>query len=210
MQFSLYFNQSKSSENHFVLSAQDSLSSHNIGKECSSQIWKDLQRDKIVIDNDEITGELGAEAMVGALVRHISEKVEYIKSLEDKQRSERDTKTDGNHLHANSYPYYHHHNPFTAPFSVMEAQIVECARDLLVLCNRTQSGGDTYFCVDALFRGESSKDLCLLAPFSPEAEPLNFKVDIVEIHKEHIPTLHRKSYYPKDGLNASSFKGFDQ
>lgn len=196
---------SKSSENHFVLSAQDSLTSHNfIGKECSSQIWKDLQRDRIVIDGDEVTGDLGAEAMVGALVRHISEKAEIIKLMEEATNKQNKNPTAAFTNPNQAFPYHHHHNPFFARFSVNDAQIVECARDLLVLCNRTQSGGDTYFCVDALFRGDASKDLCLLAPYSPEAEPLNFNVDIVEIHREHVPSIHRKSYHPKD--NGASFR----
>jgi len=203
------FVKSKSSENHFVLSAQDSLTSHNfIGKECSSQIWKDLQRDRIVIDGDEVTGDLGAEAMVGALVRHITEKAEIIKTMEEATNK---NSKDPSAVFSNptqNFPYHHHHNPFFSRFSVNDAQIVECARDLLVLCNRTQSGGDTYFCVDALFRGEASKDLCLLAPYSPEAEPLNFNVDIVEIHREHVPSIHRKSYHPKD--SGASFRGHNQ
>ena len=50
------------------------------------------------------------------------------------------------------------------------------ARDLLVLCGRTQSGGDTYFCVDNLLINKDNQ-LCFLAP-SSEDTPSEFHVDM--------------------------------
>jgi hypothetical protein len=254
-----------------MLSPQDSLSTQNVSAKCTSQVWKDLQRDVIVVNGDTVSGESGAEAMVGALVRHIFEKAEEIKALQDKfdhnnnnmgsrVMNNRPFAENNDHNNSNinsngsnglhpvsssqsfsaalqatrtklfspqtaattatprvavatsnggvhggfSIPYSSNNNsnnynsingmnnnddvhdqrtPFHMPFSVSEAQIVQCARDLLVLCNRTQSGGDTYFCVDALLNGDKQHGLAILTPYSPQAEPLHFSVDIVQIQQ---------------------------
>ncbi len=174
------------------MSPQDSLNKQNVNANCTSQVWKDLQRDIIVVNGDLISGELGAEAMVGALVRHISEKVEELKRNKEQdcpevEKHEMPSKLELFSPQAIKYSMQNIEeiqckNPFTVPFAVSEAHIVQSARDLLVLCNRTQSGGDTYFCVDALLRGgDVSTDLSILTPFSPEADPLHFKVDVVKI-----------------------------
>ncbi|KAJ1431027.1 hypothetical protein B484DRAFT_395611, partial [Ochromonadaceae sp. CCMP2298] len=77
----------------------------------------------------------GAEAIMGLLVRHIAEAVDIARALEiQQQRARRATGRGGN----------------GAVLTLTEAQIVQCARDVLILCNRTQSGGDTYFCIDSL------------------------------------------------------------
>lgn len=63
-------------------------------------------------------------------------------------------------------------------FEITEGQVLACARDLLVLCNRTQSGGDTYFAIDALL---CNHEHCILTPVANEHEmPLEITVDIVE------------------------------
>jgi len=48
-----------------------------------TQLWKDLKRDVILINNESVSGacEMGAENIVGALLRHITEKVERAKAL---------------------------------------------------------------------------------------------------------------------------------
>ena len=51
---------------------------------------------------------------------------------------------------------------------------------MLVLCGRTQSGGDTYFCVDNMLVSKE-RGLCFLAPDSSgEIQPLEILVDVVE------------------------------
>lgn len=150
--------------------------------------------------------------MVGALVRHISDKADEIKSSQERGQTsaKRELRKGLSRSHSTSNhqigsamkqanklfsPSTHRQfsvedsdalmkSPFLTPFSVNESQIVQCARDLLVLCNRTQSGGDTYFCVDALLRGgEDAKELTILTPYSASAEPLHFQVDIVQVNK---------------------------
>lgn len=48
-----------------------------------TQLWKDLRRDVIIINNELVSGacEMGAENIIGALLRQISEKVERAKTL---------------------------------------------------------------------------------------------------------------------------------
>mmetsp|Transcript_5604 Transcript_5604/g.12768 ORF Transcript_5604/g.12768 Transcript_5604/m.12768 type:complete len:310 (-) Transcript_5604:2834-3763(-) len=55
-----------------------------------------------------------------------------------------------------------------------EMSALIAARDVLLACNRTQSGGDTYMCVDALCRAEG---LMVLCPDSAEAEPVAIEVE---------------------------------
>lgn len=198
--------QSKTTHANFILSPQDSLNTQNVHAKCTSQVWKDLQRDIIVVNGDLISGELGAEAMVGALVRHISDKVVELKSQQEPSSNRKNYKFERHEEEpSNAIPQFSRISlfspssqkpithvpldenelkttPFSIPFTVTEAQIVQCARDLLVLCNRTQSGGDTYFCVDALLSGDKSRGISILTPYSPEAEPLHFKVDVVHIN----------------------------
>lgn len=52
----------------------------SINNVASSQVWKDLQRDSIVVNDERIVGdETGAEAMVGALMRHILDHADHIR-----------------------------------------------------------------------------------------------------------------------------------
>jgi hypothetical protein len=90
-------------------------------------------------------------------------------------------------------PYYaggglseHCHRELDArPFELSEAHALACARDLLVMCNRTQSGGDTYFCIDALLawcgqgRDMENDRVCVLTPLDAEAAPLVIRVDVM-------------------------------
>lgn len=73
-------------------------------------------------------------------------------------------------------------------FEIDESQVLACARDLLVLCNRTQSGGDTYYCIDSLL---CNRDFAIVTPLSTVADPLEILVDIVEGHPR--PVLGRGS-----------------
>jgi hypothetical protein len=45
------------------------------------------------------------------------------------------------------------------------------------MSNRTQSGGDTYYCVDTLVRRMTGTDnLAIICPFSTEGEPLQVRL----------------------------------
>jgi len=209
-----------------------------------TQLWKDLKRDVIVINNESVTGacEMGAENIVGALLRHITEKVERAKTLiaqpqESKNvhsmiyshvlRSSsgavnptnskssafatnkscnnltvisRSRSVDGeNYIPTQSRifpPVYN--SKFSESGSdneascsnintylndqqsvnINDAEVLSFALDILMMSNRTQSGGDSYFCVDSLFC-ENKKHLCILTPLSSESDPVKIKVDLV-------------------------------
>mmetsp|Transcript_58975 Transcript_58975/g.66779 ORF Transcript_58975/g.66779 Transcript_58975/m.66779 type:complete len:658 (-) Transcript_58975:1727-3700(-) len=84
------------------------------------QLWRDLCRDKIRINNSLFLGDsgYGPEKMIGCLTRDI---VAFSRS---------DSK------------YYR--------YAIPEAKAVAYARDILLSINRTRSGGDSYFCIDTL------------------------------------------------------------
>ena len=78
-------------------------------------------------------------------------------------------------------------------FALTDADIELCCRDILVLCNRTQSGGDTYFCVEAMLAKcglqttaasasgtDDSFRYANLSPLECESDPLHIMVDIVD------------------------------
>lgn len=158
-----YIKMTMSNSNSF----RDTPSLHILGRSVdSSQVWKDLQRDTIRVNGDTISGENGPESMIGSIVRHIFDKVQTIRAkisaslCEGILSGSSETGSDYN-------------------FDLTEAQVMACARDLLIFCNRTQSGGDTYFCVDSLLCNKE-KELCILAPLASESDPLEIFVDIVQ------------------------------
>jgi len=158
-----YIKMTMSNSNSF----RDTPSLHSLGRSVdSSQVWKDLQRDTIRVNGDIISGENGPEAMIGSIVRHIFDKVQTIKAKISASLCE--GILNGSSDTANDYS-----------FDLTEAQVMACARDLLIFCNRTQSGGDTYFCVDSLLCNKE-KELCILAPLASESDPLEIFVDIVQ------------------------------
>jgi hypothetical protein len=210
-----------------MLSAQDTLSTQNIRSKCTSQVWKDLQRDIIVVNGEQISGELGAESMLGALVRHLHDKAEALRVLQSKQPGSEQSTGPSKYLGDHVTPSQKNYHPFaintsnnnnnhnanansssgnnnnsqasnsiksltSVDFAISEAQIVECAKDLLVLCNRTQSGGDTYFCIEAFLSGDHMKEFCILTPYSAEAEPLEFQIDVVEV-SQHLSAALRQN-----------------
>jgi hypothetical protein len=65
----------------------------------------------------------------------------------------------------------------TTKSSTRESDAFAYARDVMLSCNRTRSGGDSYFCVDTLC---SNPDLIVTIPSSREAEPLSVTVELDE------------------------------
>lgn len=68
-------------------------------------------------------------------------------------------------------------------FHLSEAHALACAKEVLTMCNRTQSGGDTYFCVESLLAkcgldSVAADRLCVLTPFDTESEPLEISLSV--------------------------------
>ncbi|CAJ1910057.1 unnamed protein product [Cylindrotheca closterium] len=113
------------------------------------QLWKDLQRDAILINQELFKGDVGhgPEKMIGALARNIV-------STSRLATSGKST---------------------TARYAIPESKAFAYARDVLLSVNRTRSGGDSYYCIDTLC---SNTDLVVITPSSREAEPLSITVEM--------------------------------
>mmetsp|Transcript_41807 Transcript_41807/g.100725 ORF Transcript_41807/g.100725 Transcript_41807/m.100725 type:complete len:707 (+) Transcript_41807:171-2291(+) len=112
------------------------------------QLWRDLQRDAILINQELFKGDVGhgPEKMVGALARNI---VRTSRSATSGKSSTR--------------------------YAIPESKAFAYARDVLLSVNRTRSGGDSYYCIDTLC---SNTNLVVITPSSREAEPLSITVEM--------------------------------
>lgn len=155
-----------------------------------SQVWKDLRRDSLRVNGELIKGaeQTGTEGMVGAVVRHIADQVKLVQKKQHKAKKAGEFV--GN------------------PFVLSEAQMVQSARDLLILCNRTQSGGDTYFSVDHLLgqgmhqqnsEAEQRQPLCILTPLHAEGEPLELTVEAVRVRYTPVRPWGTRNKYGESG-----------
>lgn len=86
------------------------------------QLWRDLQRDSILINNELFKGDVGhgPEKILGALARNI---VTTSRSA-----------TSGT----------------STKYAIPESKAFAYARDVLLSINRTRSGGDSYYCIETL------------------------------------------------------------
>lgn len=86
------------------------------------QLWRDLQRDSILINSELFKGDIGhgPEKILGALARNIV-------------KVSRDTTSGNSTRHA-----------------IPENKAFAYARDILLSVNRTRSGGDSYYCINTL------------------------------------------------------------
>jgi hypothetical protein len=139
------------------------------------QAWKDLHRDVITVNGEVISGAVGGpEDMIGTLVRKILEHVQYMRekyvSSVGPPVSASSSTEDIGKLRKRQATYA----------DLDEGQALSCARDVLLSCNRTQSGGDTYYTIESLL---VNKEFAVLTPFACEADPLEIIVDIVESEK---------------------------
>jgi hypothetical protein len=113
------------------------------------QILKDLAREVVSIDGNELSGK-AVRDLIGSLAVRIWEQVEIIRAQ------------DGG-------------------FDLGEGEVVAVARDVLSSCCRTESGGDTYYCVETLlFPNSTSKDLAVVVPGASDSSPISVHVDIIE------------------------------
>lgn len=132
-----------------------------------NQLWKDLARDTVQINDDLIKGGSGQapERIVGAVTREIL-RMDRSSPLRPK-------------------------DPSFIWKGVTELQALSFARDILLSCNRTRSGGDSYYCVDALTNHPS---MVVLVPSSLEAEPLSVTIE----HYQQPTRTSRASYSVHD------------
>ena len=118
------------------------------------QLFKDLLRDTVKINDHVYQGNSGhaPERITGALARLIL--------LHG--RLDREEELDGQS------------GPRTASkYDMSESQALAYARDVLLSGNRTRSGGDSYFCVNALCKND---ELVVVVPSSAQAEPVSITV----------------------------------
>ena len=225
----------------------------------TSQIWKDLQRDRVSINGELVSGQnRGAESIIAALTRHImlaaqttrrftlspttdsgpptvpsggvglvgmvsgvgvpqvpsftpsflpsnttTPRVETRKTLQPSSLirnispSKVDSTTHTSNLRDISMNYFHRLTRRSSSqsgveadmhgdsncFAIRESHALACAKEVLVLCNRTQSGGDTYFCIQSFLAkcGIDAKvqdHACVLTPLETESEPLEIFVHV--------------------------------
>jgi len=119
---------------------------------CVEQLWKDLLRDSVEINGKVLAGESfhGPERIVGKLTQQIL--------------SSNDALLRGNcNILRSDWEQTR----------ITEAQAVSYARDILLACDRTRSGGDSYFCAENLCL---NRNLVVLCPSSTEAKPLSITV----------------------------------
>jgi hypothetical protein len=138
-----------------------------------NQLWKDLMRDSVRIDDELFIGGSGhsPEMIIGALVRYI---IGFDKSSP---------------LSANATDAQKH------KFYISESQALSYARDILLAGNRTRSGGDSYFCVNTLCK---SPELAVIVPSSLEAEPWTINFSHIQPEKRG----RRDIYYSITSLVA--------
>lgn len=119
----------------------------------------------MIINGITISGGIeGPEVMLGTLVRVILDK---IRQMRDR--------------YAEQYPVDSMQRRSTLFTDLDESQVLSCARDVLLSCNRTESGGDTYLAIESLL---INKSFAVLTPLASEEEPLEIIVDIVESERK--------------------------
>ena len=143
---------------------------------CVEQLWKDLLRDSVEINGEVLAGDSfhGPERIVGRLTQQIlslddtASSSSSSSSLPLATSSSSSGKTSGNASCDKSGS-----SNSSSSTRITEAQAISYARDILLACDRTRSGGDSYFCAENLCL---NRDLVVLCPSSTEAKPLSIQV----------------------------------
>lgn len=65
----------------------------------------------------------------------------------------------------------------SSPFYLSESDLLACAKEIILACNRTQSGGDTYDSVNCML---CNNDYAVITPFTSEAEPMEINVEVIQ------------------------------
>ena len=151
-----------------------------------TQLWKDLLRDKVCINGQVIYGESGPEAILGALARTLTSLALKAKDYEDARPLTASSTASHSTTHSTHHHHHHHHHRHSSSVAhgpppllsaLNEVQLVSHTMEILLACNRTQSGGDTYYCVEYLFR---NPNLVVVCPYSTHAEPLQISLELVD------------------------------
>lgn len=145
-----------------------------------------MYRDILVVNNDRLTGVNGPEAMLGLLMRHILHQLEILKTR----------------LAFRKLSYQIH-----GEINISESDALSCARDVLLACSRTQSGGDSYFCAESLL---CNRDFAVLTPLSSEADPLEIVVDIIELQTYYTQQYFNPVQNHADSITDGEEKDQDQ
>ena len=179
------------------------------------QAWKDLARDSVRIDGELVSGgEVGAQGVLGAFVRHLVDKCDLLKATaaaKTTAAASTHTATTSSARSRSSNSSSNHDNsdnsdgsngsdldpsspssssPSSSFFQLTEAAAVSLAREILSLTNRTETGGDTYFCIDSLLCATTQdRDMCILTPLGAEADPLEVKNPLVPYSTLYCLTL---------------------
>ena len=149
-----------------------------------AQLWKDMARDKVCINGRVLYGEdaAGPEAILGALARTITQLAARAKELEVLLLPASRPASQASQAHTTrpaappSQQQQQQQQPLPPLSGLTEVQIVSHTLEILLACNRTQSGGDTYACVEYLFRHEG---LVVVCPYSSHAEPLQISLELL-------------------------------
>lgn len=109
------------------------------------QLWRDLQRDSVCINNEVLRGDSGhgPERILGALTRCLL------------TVGQNDATGAG------------------LPSTLRESKALRYSRDILLAGNRTRSGGDSYYCVNALC---GHGELVVVVPSGTEVDPVKIEV----------------------------------
>ena len=65
----------------------------------------------------------------------------------------------------------------SSPFYLSESDLLACAKEIILACNRTQSGGDTYDSVNCML---CNYDYAVITPFTSEADPMEINVEVIQ------------------------------
>ena len=178
----------------------------------SSQAWKDLFRDTISVNGDLVTGGVeGPEAMIGALVRHI---LLQVHRMREKWVSYQEA---GTHTYSAAAPTtastqseqearFERARLMAVTYADLdEGQALSIARDVLLSCNRTESGGDTYYCTQSLL---CNSQFAVLTPHGCDVDPIEIVVDVVESSRrrsEEIRPSSSSSVHSVHSLHSGHF-----
>jgi hypothetical protein len=167
--------------------------SSNIISNQTSQVWKDMCRDVIVINGVRVTG---IESIICGLTRTLVDCAEHIRVMQVQRQqmesavfgraSDNDVIKKGISFRDSvlgltgmgdsslGLMFYDNGQPL---FDLNEGQILACAKEILYSCNRTHSGGDTYDSVNSMICHDK---FAVLTPFDTEAEPMEIRIDVIQ------------------------------
>lgn len=179
-----------------------------------AQLWKDMARDKVCINGRVFYGDgdsginarsraggAGPEAILGALARTILELAARARELEAMaaaaaRAGSSSTSSPSSPGHAPAQQPQQQQQPQQPPAPLLsgltEVQVVAHTLEILLACNRTQSGGDTYACVEYLFRNQG---LVVVCPYSTHAEPLQISLELLWDGEASLAAEHHPHHY---------------